>query len=321
MIYWVSTRRHEYPIRSHLASFGRWLADVVTPLSYGRLFHQRRPAGGMYILSDVERLGERAIQQASRLCDRLRECGSSVLNRPADCLRRYELLRDLHTSGTNAFGVYRVRDEPSPERFPVFLRLENDHKGSRSALLADEAALKAAVAEQCRTRFWFRDEHGKRRLVRLGGRRRRGLLVTEFCDTADANGVYRKYAAFNVGGTIIARHLFFGRRWMIKSPDLQEPSQVAEEYEYVRSNPHAAQLAELFRMAHIDYGRIDYALLDGRIQVWEINTNPMICSTYDEQWPTRLPVQTLFAERFANTLRRLDELSKSAVSGGIAAAA
>ncbi len=307
MIYFVTTRRHRYTIRRHLASFGHSLVGTVTPLSYGELLNQRRPAQGVYVLCDIERLGQRTIKRASKLCDQLRKSGSTVLNRPSDCLRRYELLRALHRSGINSFNVYRVRDALSPQRFPVFLRLANDHKGNRSELLGDAVALRTAVAQQCRTRFWFRDEHGKRRIVRWGARRRRELLVTEFCDSRDANGIYRKYAAFNVGGTIIARHLFFSQHWMLKSPDSQDASALGIEYEYVQSNQHAAQLSEIFRFAQIDYGRIDYALLDGRIQVWEINTNPMICSPYDEQWPARLPVQTLFAERFANAWRRLDQ--------------
>jgi hypothetical protein len=29
------------------------------------------------------------------------------------------------------------------------------------------------------------------------------------------------------------------------------------------------------RLAHIRWGRIDYSLLGGRIQVWEINANPL----------------------------------------------
>jgi hypothetical protein len=49
-----------------------------------------------------------------------------------------------------------------------------------------------------------------------------------------------------------------------------------EELDYVRDNPHEAELREIFRIANIDYGRIDYALLDGRVQTWEINNNPTI---------------------------------------------
>src|SRR3546814_10272912 len=42
------------------------------------------------------------------------------------------------------------------------------------------------------------------------------LLITEFCDTQDDRGLYRKYSAFNVGGRIIPRHLHFSRSWQVK---------------------------------------------------------------------------------------------------------
>ena len=32
----------------------------------------------------------------------------------------------------------------------------------------------------------------------------------------------------------------------------------------------------MFQIAGIDYGRIDYSMLDGEPQVWEINTNPTV---------------------------------------------
>lgn len=53
---------------------------------------------------------------------------------------------------------------------------------------------------------------------------------------------------------------------------------LAEEHDYVEKNPHEGRLREVFRLARIDYGRMDYGMLDGQVQVWEINTNPTIRS-------------------------------------------
>jgi hypothetical protein len=33
---------------------------------------------------------------------------------------------------------------------------------------------------------------------------------------------------------------------------------------------------KIFELAHVEYGRIDYAIKDGRVQTWEINLNPTI---------------------------------------------
>jgi hypothetical protein len=50
----------------------------------------------------------------------------------------------------------------------------------------------------------------------------------------------------------------------------------AGELEFVRTNPDAALLEQVFSLARIDYGRIDYGKVDGRIQVYEINTSPRV---------------------------------------------
>jgi hypothetical protein len=51
---------------------------------------------------------------------------------------------------------------------------------------------------------------------------------------------------------------------------------VHEELEYVSQNPHQQQLLNIFEVAQVEYGRIDYAIKNGRVQTWEINLNPTI---------------------------------------------
>jgi hypothetical protein len=41
------------------------------------------------------------------------------------------------------------------------------------------------------------------------------LYVTEFCDFASADGLYRKYRIAVVGGEIFLRHLYIGASWLI----------------------------------------------------------------------------------------------------------
>jgi hypothetical protein len=74
-----------------------------------------------------------------------------------------------------------------------------------------------------------------------------------------------------VGERTVPRHLFFSRNWQVKQADLVSPGQIAEELAYIEENPYAELLREVCRIARIGYGRIDYALLDGRPQIWEIN--------------------------------------------------
>ena len=75
---------------------------------------------------------------------------------------------------------------------------------------------------------------------------------------------------------ILPRHLFFSRHWVVKDWSVLDDALLREEQQYLATNPHERQLREIFAAARIEYGRIDYSLRDGEMQVWEINTNPII---------------------------------------------
>ena len=306
MIYFITTGAHSYTIERHLQAWGRELVGRVQPVSYQRLFSATNFPRGIYLFTDIERLGKRIASRAAEIYRRLRFEGSIVLNDPSKVCRRIELLHTLHETGVNKFRCYRADDPLGEVRFPVFLRCANDHRGNRTGLITGQAELQAAIAHQSRTQFLFRDEHGKFRVFRWGPSRRRELLITEFCDTSDTHGVFRKYSAFALAGRIVPRHLFFGTQWMLKGPDLIAEDYVAEEWKYVRGNPHAAELRDIFSLARIDYGRIDYGLHQGNIQVWEINTNPMITHPADARVAERVPVQEEFSHRLSIAFRELE---------------
>jgi hypothetical protein len=266
VIVYLATRGHRNMMREYLDSWGRALRGVVVPLAYEDVFHCRTLRAATYVFADVDRLAPADAARAARLWEALaaRPEGVGLLNHPTRSRRRYELLRRLHAAGTNRFNVYRATEGRVSCRFPVFLRGEHDHAGRRTGLLPDQRALDDALAALARERSTLED-----------------VLITEFCDTADRRGVYRKYSAFVIGTRLVAAHVFYGTDWLVKSPQLAAPAMVAEEYGYVTANPHEAELREIFRRARIEYGRIDYAMLDGVPQVWEINTNPWIMSFRD----------------------------------------
>jgi hypothetical protein len=170
------------------------------------------------------------------------------------------LLAELARLDLNDFRAARASENLAGLRYPVFIRAERDHEGAISPLLHSAAAVEAGIG---------------RALVQ--GHRLLDLLVVEFCATADEDGFYRKYAAFIVGNRVVARSLHYGREWMLKfhGNEYSRPM-VQEELDYVLSNPHDVQLAEIFRVGRVEYGRIDYSIKDGRIQTWEINLNPTI---------------------------------------------
>ena len=61
------------------------------------------------------------------------------------------------------------------------------------------------------------------------------------------------------------------------------PEVLERERRYVETNPHEREIREIFRLARIDYGNIDYSILGDRLHVWEINTNPNILSPTDSK--------------------------------------
>jgi hypothetical protein len=244
----------------------------------------------VYVFADLERLTDAQRAQAQAVWTTLRsrpDC--RVLNEPAAVLRRVDLLTALHARGVNGFRVHPITASADAIRFPVFLRIADDHGGARTGLLRDAAALAGQIAQ-----------------LRAHGARLADWITVEFCDTADAGGFYRKYSAFRVGEGLIPRHLFVGRAWCLKASESLQADHVAEERAYVEQHPHAATLRELFDLARLEYGRIDYGVLDGRIQVWEINTNPMILTPAHQREQARRPVHERFDAQLSQAWAALD---------------
>jgi len=259
MIYFATTRDNDRTVRKYLTGHGAPLASRITPVWYEQILAADSLPSGTWCFADLELLSDPEREQAAQVWQQLAPRGCRLLNHPTRSLRRYDLLRALHAEGSNRFTVHRPGDLAAPIRFPVFLHGEHDHLGRRSGLLHTQEELDAALET-----------------LQRSGERLDAQLVTEFCETRDADGIYRKYAAFVVGDAILPRHLFFERDWQVKNARLVTQAFVREERSYVDTNPHEKRLREIFALARITYGRIDYSLKDGEIQVWEINTNPVL---------------------------------------------
>lgn len=251
MIFFLSTPRNRHPIDNYLASWGKDYRRLIQPIPYPALFQTRRLRPGIYFFADLELLTAWERERAGEVRRDLEERGDAFVafNHPIRSLRRYELLATLHAKGINDFAVYRPGED-----------LSGDHSGHKGEMLAGPEELSAALASL------------------PPAATREEWLITEFCDTSDDQGVFRKYSALLVGGRVIPRHVFFSHGWSQKRADLLRSDLLALEDEYVRTNPHEAEIREIFRLARLDYGRIDYGVRDERLQIWEINTNPMILS-------------------------------------------
>lgn len=291
MITYLATWSSRATVDRYLASWGRPLFGRISPMTYERFGELGTPRPGVYLFSDIDLLNDAQRRQAGEAYERMTHLAGPyrLVNHPARSMRRDELLTTLAERHTNAFRIHRADGPLFSVRFPAFLRLCHAHAGTAGGLLGDHYELEKAIE---------RAKAGRRPLSEY--------IVVEFCDTRDRMGVFRKFSAFRVWNRIIPRHVFFSQDWAVRQADKIEPGYLKQEWDYLEQNPHETQLMEIFELARIQYGRIDYSLLDDRIQTWEINTNPTILTFEQSQEPSRHRVHEAFTKRLQQAWEDVD---------------
>lgn len=291
MLLFFGTRDHVDTVNQFVNQWAPELRAHILTLAYENVSFRQPLPGGVCVFMDFERLLPGELSLARRLAAALQAFPEkyAVLNPPARWIGRLRLLEVLHERGLNDFRAFRPDALPGDLRFPVFLRSELDHGGPATPLLRSSDELDQALAGKA-----FQDPQ-----------LRRHLMVTEFCNCLGADGFFRKYSVLRIAGTFIPRHVHFSRNWVQKYNDFVDEAFLAEEQKFLENCPHLAPVAEIFRLAGVDYGRIDYGLHNGRIQVWEINTNPTIVPRPENTHPLRLAPQTEPARRIAGVLQEL----------------
>ncbi len=291
MIRILVKRAHAYTVQYYLDTWGRDLRGLVRPMYYEEVAFGGRLKPGAYIFADLERLDDSYLAFAKQIWALLstRPDSFRALNNPSKALRRYDLLRTLHTAGINQFVAHRVNNGAMPKKFPLFLRRESEHNGAISPLLQSSQELESAIAQAVRE-----------------GQNINDLLAVEFCDTSDAAGLFRKFSAFRVGDRVMPRHLLHSRDWVIKLADDVSDDCVREEQQFIQTDPHEQEIRRIFELANVDYGRIDYAIKDGKVQVWEINTNPTITVPPMKIAAGRLPAQVVFIQKLKKAFETID---------------
>lgn len=304
MIFYVLPKHSRFTMDEFFSFEASSFVNRFRVIDFEQLPAMRRFERGTYVIAGIDQAEPAMKELISSLCDQLDAAGGSrILNWPRRTLGRFELLKQLYAAGRSDVRVVRVNEDVEGLRYPVFVRSEREHVGNLSPLLETPAKIRDAVGA-----------------LLLRGHPPRDLMVVEFCSTADADGVFRKYAAYNVGGRILGRSLNAGREWMLKLESSELTRElVLEDQRYVTDNPHAEQLAEFFAFANIDFGQMDYSIrTDGRIQPWEINVSPTIGRGVKpggglgprELWPIRAETRELFFDRFREAWIDLDSLSQ-----------
>ena len=266
MIHYLVTRAHPYTIELFIAKFAPELRRFVKVLFYEELETLRELRAGTYVFSDIERLGRREAENAAKVWNVLKGSPSAflVLNHPTTSMKRYELLKSIQRvrhEAIYAYDVYRLTEGRAPTRFPVFVREENEHTRTRAEIRPSYSMQELEVEIE--------------RLI-SEGRWRDNLIVVELVDTSDEQKIFRKYSAFIAHGRVFPEHVLFSGEWLVKVPKIINRDTHAEQARYRQLNPHERELREVCALARIEYGRIDYAIKDGKLCIWEINTNPAL---------------------------------------------
>jgi hypothetical protein len=230
-------------------------------LSYDGLFRRRSLHPATYVFTDFDRLNFWDLQLAALAYNRIAAAGWQALNNPARARQRYALLRRLYAAGVNQFQVYRVETGEMPERYPVFMRGECAHQGPLSGLIADRHELEGAIET-----------------LIAAGHPEHHLIITEYAAEPIRPNLYRKYQMFRIGERVFPSFCFHNDTWAIKAgnPGIVGQELYEEENSILRQNPYGELVRRAFEVAQISYGRADFGIVGGKVQIYEINTNPHI---------------------------------------------
>lgn len=263
-------------------------------LGYHRALRARSLPAGTYVFTDLDRLNFWELELAARLYRTLRDAGMRVINDPARARDRYSLLRALKDRGFNRFDVWRADEarRPTPDQFPVFLRTQSAHRGNLTDLLETPDALEAAIVSAL-------DQ----------GVPARELMISQYCAEPIRPGLFRKLSVFRVGERLITTPAVHEGHWSAKygQKGAADAALYEEDLHAVERNRYGEALREVFEVARIEYGRADFSVVDGRPQVYEINTNPMIGRrTPDHPSAIRVRACEHFFDRLCDAVRELD---------------
>jgi len=288
MIVFLATPEHGYP---HLDVVAHSTLAKVELLPYPAAFSLSELPRATYVFTDLDRLSLPELRVAGELYRALQAGGAHTLNDPAHVPSRFGLLRMLYEAGINKFDAYRVEERVQPERWPVFLRCEGDHRAPLSGLLNDWTEACAAIARAL-------DQ----------GHPLPGLLLVEYAGEPVRPGIYRRLSGFQVGASRFAEYCVHDDNWLVKYGKLGlAPTDLyAEELRFAQTHPHADALAAAFALARIDYGRADYGIVAGKVQIYEINTNPVVKFASEHPSPMRVETYGIVKRNYLEALRLVD---------------
>lgn len=267
-------------------------------MTYDRLFRGPTLPRATYIFSDFDRLGAWDLELAGQTYLALAAAGLRVLNDPARVLERFALLRRLHQAGINAHAVWRPAEGETPDRFPVFLRTGSGHRGVMSELLHTPAEVEAETERLLATGVPLRE-----------------LMVVEYCAEPLDPDFFVRQAAYRIGDALVPAVWVTDRVWWVKMGrrGIATQAHFEQEREYVEKGAHRETLWQAFEIAGIEYGRIDFGIVGGRPEIYEINTNPHVKIRKRQRVAYRLGTLRIADGRYRDALAALDSKAAGAL--------
>jgi tetratricopeptide (TPR) repeat protein len=288
MIYFLTTPGYDFTLR---AIRNDPTAPSVSTLCYDQALEASKLRRATYVFTDIDRLNVKHRIDAARLFRRLQENGCRVLNDPAYVRTRFGLLRGLFRAGLNPIDAYLVDEDSKPNRFPVFVRVADGHDGPLSDLIWDQGELdrtiEAAVA---------------------AGFPRSTILIVEYSAEPIRPGLYRKASVYRVGDHFFPDINWHASSWLVKGDQfpIVDKELYIEELDALSSNHCPRTIEQAFQFAKIDFGRLDFGMVQGRPVVYEINTNPTFFGQRSHPVPERVEGVKIKWGRLLAALRAID---------------
>lgn len=287
---YVTSQDHAYTF-GDMAQQLRAHGVSARTLSYEKLWGCKWLPRGTYVMTDFDRLSPVENEAAGRLHDHLREAGLPVLNNPRHFRPRDSLLKALHAEGLNGFTCCLPAAGEWPQRYPVFLRTVAAHRGTLSDLLHDRAAADAALEQAVNQGHPVRD-----------------LMFVEYAaEPQPDTGSFQKHAAFRIDGHIVRANTVNDVNWMAKngSKGVASQAQYDAERAEMTTYPRRDYVMRVFELAGMQFGRLDFGIVAGRPQAYEINTNPTMALSEAHPNSTRRETMGLIKSRLAAALAEM----------------
>jgi hypothetical protein len=261
--------------------------------TYNWLFRTHTLPAATYIFTFLDRLHPRERRLAAKIYRHINAAGVGfkALNDPAKAKNRLGLLQALHAAKINDFNVYRANETPKPARFPVFLRFLSVSLPPVSDLLFSQAELDDTIYE-----------------LAQAGEPLDDLIVIEYCAEPFEKDYFVKLSAYRIDNQYMLDLFLFDQHWYVKYGDVDTmPPDFAEtEAKYLRENQWIDDAKQVFDLAHIEYGRVDFSLVNNRPQFYEINFHPQFTlSEYRSKHPIRLENAKFAARRRMDAMKSL----------------